>query len=281
MHIDATRGPFSRLSLFSLHLDLFVNSEFRGSGTGFIYLSKTGNLYLVTNYHVITARLPNKPDDPLPGWPDQPDEVVFRILARQDMKFISCSIAVADVPHLEHPRRKEGVDLIALPITPPQDSQFLTQNNLDLVEDIEITLGGDLFIIGYPFGLGAGDFLPIWKRGTIASEPNFWPRGLNMFYIDASTKSGMSGSPVFAAESRQFLETNKQISQAFLEWERGERDPMDVIEMIGKNDCDDVVKRMMSFVGVYSGRITVPSGEDTQIGIVWKRELLEELFERI
>ncbi|MES2003281.1 MAG: trypsin-like peptidase domain-containing protein [Bacteroidota bacterium] len=49
----------------------------------------------------------------------------------------------------------------------------------------------DLFVIGFPFDYGKANLYPLWKRGTIASEPGF-----NKFYIDATTRQGMSGSPV-------------------------------------------------------------------------------------
>ncbi|MFH4113730.1 hypothetical protein WAI92_21810, partial [Acinetobacter baumannii] len=56
----------------------------------------------------------------------------------------------------------------------------------------------DAFILGYPLKLTGGGNFPIWKRGTIATEYIVNLDYLPKYYIDtATTKSGMSGSPVF------------------------------------------------------------------------------------
>ena len=46
-----------------------------------------------------------------------------------------------------------------------------------------------------------GAMFPIWKRGSIASEPEIPIDGKPMFYIDTATRQGMSGAPVFAQTS--------------------------------------------------------------------------------
>lgn len=278
--LGAYKGPFSEVSLFSVRLEVYSQGQDLGSGTGFFYLPPASDtLYLVTNYHVVTASDPGTPDVLMKGIKARPEEIRYRLLSRPDLALVTGSIDLTAITFLEHPRRADGVDIAAVPVTPPSDGLFLTQGSLGLVEDIELMVGGELFIVGFPFGIGAGDFLPIWKRGTIASEPNFQPNGLNMFYIDATTKPGMSGSPVFAAESRDFLKLDDEASRAFAEWERGEREPMDVIKLLQGKEPPAVRKRELRLVGVYSGRLTTHRGEDTQVGIVWKRELLDEMFQ--
>ena len=37
---------------------------------------------------------------------------------------------------------------------------------------------------------------PIWKKSTIASEPDIDINNLPCFYIDSTTREGMSGAPV-------------------------------------------------------------------------------------
>ncbi len=276
MNIDASHGPFSRLSLFSLRLDLVEKSEIIGTGTGFFYLSPEKSLYLVTNYHVVTSRDPQT-DKPLSEVNKQPEEIRYRLLGKPDLQIVSGSVDLSSVIRIEHPRRSDGVDIIALLVKPPEEGYLLTQNNLDLVEDINIVVGGELYIIGYPFGIRTGEILPIWKRGTIASEPNYQPFGLDMFYIDATTKPGMSGSPVFASEIRQFYKVDKEISQAINKWEKSELDPLDVVRMMKNDEFNEVRRRAHKFVGIYSGGI-IHGDNDPQIGIVWKRKLIDELF---
>ena len=57
-------------------------------------------------------------------------------------------------------------------------------------------VGFDCSIVGYPNNNLAGLRTPIWRRGTIASEPILPIDGKPMFLIDASTSPGFSGSPV-------------------------------------------------------------------------------------
>lgn len=278
--LGAYKGPFSEPSLFSLRLEAFAQGQNIGSATGFLYLPpESEELYLVTNYHVLTGSDPRTPDVLIERTVPRPEEIRYRLLSHPNLSLVTGSVDLTSATLLDHPRRAAGVDIAAVPASPPDNGLFLTQGSLGLVEDIELTVGGELFIVGFPFGIGAGDFLPIWKRGTIASEPNFQPNGLEMFYIDATTKPGMSGSPVFAAESRDFLKLDDEASKAFAEWERGERQPLDVIELLQGNEPHLVRKRDLRLVGVYSGRLTTHSGEDTQVGIVWKRELLDEMFQ--
>jgi hypothetical protein len=58
-----------------------------------------------------------------------------------------------------------------------------------------------VFILGFPKGISQGAF-PIWKRGSIATEPLYgvttiWAKsGAPVILVDALTNDGMSGSPV-------------------------------------------------------------------------------------
>jgi hypothetical protein len=53
----------------------------------------------------------------------------------------------------------------------------------------------DVFVLGYPFGPGKTG-LPVWKRGSIASEPDLVPQVENYLLVDTASRPGMSGSPV-------------------------------------------------------------------------------------
>jgi hypothetical protein len=70
----------------------------------------------------------------------------------------------------------------------------------------------DAFVLGYPRGMSGGGHFPVWKRATIATEPDIDLDGLPRFYIDTATREGMSGSPVYAQEVGYWLpegETDK------------------------------------------------------------------------
>ena len=130
----------------------------------------------------------------------------------------------------------------------------------DEVQHFYPPVGERVFVLGYPQGTTSTGVFPIWKGATIASEPfaavafedvNYD----NVFYIDATTKSGMSGSPVVALGSDN--------SQYFTE---------DGISIKGKTGED-------LLLGVYAGRDGVTKSEyEMSLGRVWKTSSLEALF---
>ena len=58
---------------------------------------------------------------------------------------------------------------------------------------------GSNTLTGYPYGyFDHKNWLPIWKTGTIASEPSYDFEGKPLMLVDISAFPGMSGSPAFA-----------------------------------------------------------------------------------
>ncbi len=86
------------------------------------------------------------------------------------------------------------LDVVALPL--PNDSTIWGASAIYSKEDVDTSLriypAEELFVIGFPYQSGVYSLYPFWKRATIASEPNI----NSFFYIDATTREGMSGSPV-------------------------------------------------------------------------------------
>jgi hypothetical protein len=104
-------------------------------------------------------------------------------------------------------------------------------------------------IVGYPRGLNAQGIWPIWKRGTIAAEPHIARHdGLPIYLVDAATREGMSGSPVYLYSFG--------------------------VAASGTNIAV-FAGAAAQFIGVYSGRYGAEA--DMQLGRVWKRELLDEM----
>jgi hypothetical protein len=117
-------------------------------------------------------------------------------------------------------------------------------------------VAADVFILGYPKGLTMQGVLPVWKRGTVASEPLF-PLGDNIpaMFVDAITREGMSGSPV--------LYFGDEIT--------------DVLGGLSPT-VDPRLKPWL--VGVYAGRDGV-TGEEIEmaLGRVWYKRMLDEIFD--
>lgn len=115
--------------------------------------------------------------------------------------------------------------------------------------------GGRVSVIGFPFGISTsqepGGRTAVWTTGYVASDPSINFRDLPCFMIDARTRSGQSGSPVIAI--RIFASTVTLGSG--------------IVKVLGQPP-------EVRLVGVYSGRI----GGDTDLGVVWKLETLQEIL---
>ncbi len=120
----------------------------------------------------------------------------------------------------------------------------------DETHDMAFSVGLDVFVVGFPLSLTKQGLFPIWKRGSVASEPKFLADELPIFLIDTATKEGMSGSPVFIRTRGAILENG---------------------DMLG----DGIHTR---FIGVYSGRYGKDKLE-AQLGRAWHRMLIDQVID--
>lgn len=127
-------------------------------------------------------------------------------------------------------------DIAAIEVSPPPSgATVICMNDSDgLHTPLLSMVGFEMSIVGYPQASIGGMMTPVWRRGTIASEPSLPVDGKPMFLIDASTSPGLSGSPVF----------RRHIGPAPLR--NPDNDEITV-------DLDAIVRT--SFVGVYAGRL--------------------------
>ena len=63
------------------------------------------------------------------------------------------------------------VDIAVLPLPEPLHPQTMYPINVLANDDLLVAIGMDVYILGYPFKI-APPKLPVWKRGSIASEPD-------------------------------------------------------------------------------------------------------------
>ncbi len=117
-----------------------------------------------------------------------------------------------------------------------------------------VGVGGEVFILGYPLGLSNQGVMPVWKRGSVASEPWYNIVGnAPVFYVDATTRAGMSGSPVLAVGAK-IISSNGNV----------------VAELSARHPW---------LLGVYAGRDgSMPDELDMALGRVWKHDLLNSIF---
>ncbi|MEO6904378.1 MAG: trypsin-like peptidase domain-containing protein [Bacteroidia bacterium] len=236
------------------------------TGTGFVYESNS-KLYLITNGHNITRVNPetNTRISSSSAFPviiktklkliptDNPDALVvsdfFEISLYEDSEYLKPNWLI-------HPDHGYKVDVIAIPFVDvaelPSHVKLFPINSFYFTE-FPLIVADDVFILGYPFDLTGGMELPIWKRGTIATEPSLDLNNLPKMLIDTATRSGMSGAPVLMRR-------------------RG------IHGLSAKVTGEEIIGLVQQFAGIYSGRIGAAHQFQVQLGIVWKGHVIEEII---
>ena len=146
------------------------------------------------------------------------------------------------------------MDVVAIPLSDQIKNKYrlFPINAIEFDSRFKEEVADDAFVVGYPFADMTYASLPIWKRASLASEPDIDVDRLPKMLIDTATRPGLSGSPVI----------------------------MQRVGIHGAKDGvfseDTIIGRIRKFVGIYSGRI----GDDelkAQLGIVWKAQVISEI----
>jgi len=234
-------------------------------GTGFFYRVDESEAF-VTNWHVVSGRSPTtwQPLHPSGALPDHLRIEIPWLVKDGEQSAIqwrAIDYPLYDDPDFTkavwwvHPVRRHVIDVAALDLNGVGETGLFAANDsrLDLNE-LSTAPGHDAFTIGYPLGMYGGAKFPIWKRGTIASEPDIDLDGLPKAFIDTATREGMSGSPVY-------------VQQSGLWYPAGETELGSVVIGTGR-----------MFLGVYSGRVGADDEFKAQLGVVWKRSAIDEVI---
>lgn len=188
------------LSVTSLYLKLWARKQQLSTATGFIVRHRYRH-FLVSNWHVFAGRHPDTGELLSKTTGAVPDEV--RIAHHEvdklgHWRFVGESLINEDgSPRwVTHPLGSK-VDVAALKLRNVKPWMVMFPLDLALADiDVEPYPGMAVCVIGFPLGLRENEFLPIWKTGHIASDPDVPHKNLPAFLIDATTREGMSGSPV-------------------------------------------------------------------------------------
>ena len=249
--------------------------------TGFLFRSKQSDrLHLITNWHVVTGRDPDKPTESRTA--AIPEVLRCLVHARQPRdvqgrEYVRLSLLAEVDIHLnasdgnepawkEHSLHRHRIDVVALDV---EDTFSRDRHVFNAVNDgkrfDERFVGSvtdDVFVVGYPLGLSGSrserGAIPIYKRGSVASEPLLDYDGRPRVLIDCRTYSGMSGSPVVVSHSGIWMPE-------------------------GMMTGDSVFGTVENLLGVYSGRLSVPvwrePEEVSEIGVVWKLRTIDEVVD--
>jgi len=242
-----------QFTLTTVPLEQYFNDTRLGQGTGFLWRVQE-QYYLVTSWHVLSmndfftrANLRKDAGRPnilhaLFNIPGSFEKQQWDIKIRDD----------EDRPlWLVHPSRRADVAVLPIPFGPKELIIALYPLNVLANAALRIEIGMEVFIIGYPFEIKPPAY-PVWKRGSIASEPQLARLTTDYMLVDTASRPGMSGAPVIRRSW-----TNHMVEPG-------------VVAVV-----DTPINK---FIGVYSGRVPTDHPHEAQIGLVWGDYLINEII---
>jgi hypothetical protein len=241
-----------RFSLCAVPIQQLANGTPMGSATAFVW--KLGQQhYLITNWHVITGRNTQTGQLETPARPDTL-RALFNVRVG-DFGKQQWDIPIRDGDGrprwFVHPNGGR-IDVVVLPLPMRDDNAVMDMCpvNSYTSKPLRIQIGMEVFILGYPFGAPPPAF-PVWKRGTIASEPELVRMTTGYYLVDTASRPGMSGSPVILRSwTNDFVEGSVR---AFTD------------------------TPATNLIGIYSGRFAAGTDE-AQIGVVWHESYIQEII---
>ena len=247
-------------SAAALQILLKCNGNPMGCATGFLY-ERHGRKYLVSNWHVFAGR---EPDTGQPKNRDGaiPDEISWTFFVDgTNGKFVNSNMMLrredGSPSWVQHPRGR-AVDIAAYEffcseVSLPNGSVGVLPaiNQLESMPNMLFGIASDIYILGFPFSQQKAGQFAVWKRASVATEPDISIDGVQKFLADTATRPGMSGAPVIARSSGGTLtDRNSFVAHGI----------------------------HTRFIGVYSGRLH-GAEDQIQLGYVWRESLLHELID--
>ena len=243
-------------SVTSIPLTLLCKGKPIGTATGFFYKSGAHH-HLVSNWHVFSGR------NTYTGQANRKDAAVPDALAlvlhgnRLGTYREGLSVPLEDGTGASLWRqhaRGQDVDVAILPVGKISAEYTIYElPRMREAADMALKVAMDAFIIGFPKVITHQRVFPIWKRASVATEPNFSHDDRPVFLVDAASREGMSGAPV--------------VLRSF-----GGYDTAQGGRIAGPG-------AFTRFVGIYSGRYGAEDELGAQLGRVWHRAVIDEVIE--
>ena len=247
--------------LEAIHRDKENSINGRAQCTGFFWRNN-GVPYLITNRHCVTGKNEKniRLDD---SFPPIGLQIYFWVAGKcidedaheYHLRAIEYLLWENSAPAWQEHPDGHIIDVVALKIDDFPDPIHCVNDKMQY-EHWYPEAGTDCFIVGYPEGLSGNEGTPIWKRASIASEPDMPFDGKPLFLCDSATRPGMSGSPVFAKMLGEFAPGGNQFD--------GSKTPR-------------FWGHWTKFLGVYSGRNGAEE-DGFQLGRVWKANVIDEII---
>jgi hypothetical protein len=199
--------PLDHLSLCTTLVVLRQDRQPLHSGTAFFYEiplaspAESCMLCLVTACHVLTTHVPGSSE------PNRGNFIDFWIHTSADKPELQRQCTLPLYTRNGQPTWLQSstcgqADIAVLPIPAGfwRDLQGVKCLGPEWIESgLRPSIAATVAVVGYPYGLeDEVNGLPVWKTGTIASEPYVDFQGQPMFLVDVAGFKGMSGAPVVA-----------------------------------------------------------------------------------
>jgi hypothetical protein len=239
-------------SLAAILIEMLFDRLKLGVGTAFIWRANEVH-WLITTWRNVSGRNPST-GQPLSPTAAEPDRLKVLFNAKASLgdklaKYVNVRSDAGAPLWLVHPTHGQKVDVVAVPLRNYDDIDMYAINTLPS-DDLVIQVGMDVFVLGFPIGIATAGF-PIWKRGSIASEPQLALPPDPRLLIDTASRPGMSGSPVIRRT-----------------WDNITTAPGNTV--VGSNAT--------KFIGVYSCLLGVQDHLDAQMGLTWPASLVPEII---
>jgi Trypsin-like peptidase domain len=243
------------LSLTTVPIQPFSSDRMFPHATSFVW-ERARRRFLITNWHVVSARNAETGENLCQG--ARPN----MLKAHFNPRSFEFRKEVLDIPirgsddeplWLVHPTHSsKRKDVVAIPLDALDSNQRVGLHAVNQFANanLQIQIGMEVFILGYPFEVTPPAY-PVWKRGSIASEPELVRLTGDYYLVDTASRPGMSGAPVVLRSWHNHMVTP------------------------GVTAVTDTP--LNRFIGIYSGRRSTKVDE-AQIGMVWHELVIHEII---
>lgn len=261
---DISAYGISPYTLTSYFLETYRDENLISNATCF-FIRIDGQLYLITNWHVVSGKNADTFEHLDTKYAAEPNKLRVYL-----PKINETILNMSNDQYLEFPlfdngdtklwmEKKKNDRMIDVAVLPCHEIDKLLCVPINEAEEpfnknTDFNIASEIYILGFPFASLFG-LAPIWKKASVASEPLIDIEGFPYFFADTATRQGMSGSPVILYENRPVTLFDQKENK--------------------------LSRHKTKFIGIYSGRIgaNAESKNDAQLGRVWKADVIKQIIQ--
>jgi V8-like Glu-specific endopeptidase len=261
------------ISLITTPIELLDNDKVVSQGTGFYVAHQyegTDVVFLVTNYHVLTG------SSPVENKKNIGNNIKFNLHISKDnpekVKEFRLPLYTKEgnpIWLINENNTEADLAIIPMPSIVYEEADIVNCINEKWSKnELKIRTTTSTAVVGYPYGyFDKKNSLPIWKTGSIASEPEVDFDGKKLIVLDISAFPGMSGAPVFARV------------QGMYETEAGGMKSGRINKFLGVYASMQMLNKTKFLEQLINQtNVGIKDQESLQLGHVWKASLIFEVL---